>query len=77
MDRIYEINMDDLEKEIQSRLIGTMLVCSNNGKIYTHLVTSESVNKPVWTQLTSDYELEMKFKTQSTVDKVKWLFNHQ
>ena len=77
MDNIYEINMDDLEKEYKNFPIGTMLVCKNEDKIYTCLCKSESIKKPIWTQLTSDYELERKFKAKSTVEKVKWLFSHQ
>ena len=81
MDNIYEIKMDDLKKEIQKYPIGTSLVCENDGKIYMHLCTSESIKKPVWSQLLFDYELENKInairamsKAMSTVDKAKWLF---
>lgn len=81
MDNIYEIKMDDLEKEIHKYPIGTSLVCENDGKIYMHLCTSESIKKPVWSQLLFDYELENKInairvmsKAMSTVDKAKWLF---
>lgn len=77
MENIYEINMNDLEKEISNYPIGTSLVCENDGKIYIHLCTSESIKKPIWTQLTSNYELENKFKAKSTVEKVKWLFGSQ
>lgn len=79
MDNIYEIKMDDLKKEIQKYPIGTSLVCENDGKIYMHLCTSESSEKPVWSQLLFDYELERRItaiktmsKTMSTVEKVKW-----
>ena len=74
MENIVEINMDDLEKEFTRFPIGTMLICKNEDKIYTCLCVPESIKKPIWTQLTSDYELEMKFKAISTVEKVKWLF---
>lgn len=80
MDNIYEINMDDLEKEIHKYPIGTSLVCEDDGKIYIHLCTSESIKKPVWSQFPFDYELERKInaiKTKSTVEKVKWLFGNQ
>ena len=77
MDNIYEIKMDDLEKEIHKYPIGTSLVCEDEGKIYTYLCKSESTKKPIWTQLTSDYELERKLKAMSTVEKVKWLFGSQ
>lgn len=76
MDNIFEIHIDDLEKEIPMYSVGTLLVCKNEGKIYVHLCTPESINKPIWTQLTSDDELEMKFKAKSTVEKVKWLLNN-
>ena len=76
MDSIFEININDLEKEIPIYSVGTLLVCKDEGKIYVHLCTPESKNNPIWTQLTSDYDLEMKFKTQSTLEKVKWLFSN-
>ena len=76
MDNIIEININDLEKEIPFHSVGTMLVCKKEYKIYVHLCTTESINKPIWTQLTTDYELEMKFKAKSTVDKVKWLLSN-
>lgn len=76
MDNIFEININDLEKEIPMYSVGTLLVCKDEGKIYVHLCTPESKNNPIWTQLTSDYDLEMKFKAQSTVEKVKWLFSN-
>lgn len=75
MENIYEINMNDLEKEIHKYPIGTSLVCENDGKIYMHLCKSESIKKPVWSQLPFDYELEKRItaiKTMSTVEKVKW-----
>lgn len=73
MDNIHEIDMDCLSQDIPKYPIGTLLVCKKEDKIYAHLCTPESINKPIWIQLTSDYELEMKFKSQSTVEKVKWL----
>lgn len=76
MDNIFEININDLKKEIPMYSVGTLLVCKDEGKIYVHLCTPESKNNPIWTQLTSDYDLEMKFKAQSTVEKVKWLFSN-
>lgn len=77
MENMFEIHIDDLEKEIPMYSVGTLLVCKNEGKIYVHLCTPESTNKPIWTQLTSDYDLEMKFKALSTVEKVRWLLgNH-
>lgn len=77
MDNIYEIKIDNLEKEIHKYPIGTLLVCENDEKIYMHLCTSKSSEKPVWSQLLFYYELERRIaaiKAMSTVDKAKWLF---
>lgn len=76
MNNIYEIDMDCLSQNIPKHPIGTLFVCKKEDKIYTHLCTPESISKPVWSQLTSDYELGIKFKSQSTIEKVKWLLSN-
>ena len=73
MDNIIEININDLEKEFTKFPAGTMLVCKNEDKIYTYLCKPASEEKPVWKQLTSEYDLAKKLKEMSVVDKVKWL----
>ena len=53
MDNIFEININDLKKEIPMYSVGTLLLCKDEGKIYVHLCTPESKNNPIWTQITS------------------------
>lgn len=77
MDNIFEININDLEKEIPFHSVGTLLVCKSEDKIYTYLCKPTSEEKPVWTQLTTECDLVKKLKEMSIVDKVKWLLRDE